>query len=357
MQDYAVSEVEGVVISWRHPKIIATGLALFAMFFGAGNMIFPLYLGAHAGQNLWWVALGFLLMGVGTPFLGLFATSLFEGDYWAFFDRLGAVSSFAIVSFTILVIGPLFAAPRTEVVTFNTLLPFLPSVLQNPYLFSAIFCSLVFALTYRKNQLIALLGYILSPIKLIAFFTLIVVALWHFQPIQPVSVTAFEAFAHGLANGYSTMDMLASFFFCTLAYTAIQKEAHAVGIHAAADIRWMTLRACLIGAVALSAVYLGFILVTAGHAASLQLVVQEKIIDATARAVLGKYGAFFVCLCVFFACLATAIALAEISTHYLHEKLFVQRVPRTVCLSLVVVVMFIMTGLGFSASWQLRVRY
>lgn len=81
--------------------VIATGLALFAMFFGAGNIIFPLYLGANAGQNFWPTLVGFIIGGVGVPFLGLYATSLYQGDYWAFFGRLGKIPAFLLITLLI----------------------------------------------------------------------------------------------------------------------------------------------------------------------------------------------------------------------------------------------------------------
>lgn len=79
--------------------IMITGLALFAMFFGAGNMIFPLQLGVDAGQHVLPALLAFIITGVGVPFLGLFAVSLYEGDYWRFFNRFGRVFAFVCVLF------------------------------------------------------------------------------------------------------------------------------------------------------------------------------------------------------------------------------------------------------------------
>src|SRR5262245_13074557 len=126
--------------------VLTTGLALFAMFFGAGNIIYPLALGAHAGGHFLEVLLPFLLTGVGLPFLGLFSTSVNQGNYWSFFSRLGKIPSFLLISFLILFIGPLFAIPRTETVTYHTLQPYLSGISANPYMFSLLYCVLLFAL-------------------------------------------------------------------------------------------------------------------------------------------------------------------------------------------------------------------
>ena len=106
--------------------IITTGLALFAMFFGAGNVLFPLHLGANAGQHILPTMWGFLLIGVGVPFLGLLATSLFNGSYHDFFGRLGKYPAFILTTFLMILIGPLVAIPRTEATTFHAILPFYP---------------------------------------------------------------------------------------------------------------------------------------------------------------------------------------------------------------------------------------
>ena len=79
--------------------IAVTGMALFAMFFGAGNMIFPLQIGCLSGQHVLPSTVAFIITGVGVPFLGLFAVSLYEGDYWKFFQRFGNVFAFVIISF------------------------------------------------------------------------------------------------------------------------------------------------------------------------------------------------------------------------------------------------------------------
>src|SRR5574337_150861 len=125
MSDVATSIPHPAVNSSKS-KVIPIGFALFAMFFGAGNIVFPLAIGAQAGQNLIYAILGFLVFGVGAPFLGLYATSLFHGNYENFFNRLGKMPAFLVISFLMLVIGPLSAMPRTEVVTYQTIKPFIP---------------------------------------------------------------------------------------------------------------------------------------------------------------------------------------------------------------------------------------
>ena len=205
-----VSEAKGKT------RIFPIGFALFAMFFGAGNLIFPLAIGVTAGQNLPYAVIGFLLTGVGVPFLGLFATSLFEGDYEAFFNRLGKIPALLVISFLMLIIGPLSAMPRTEVVTYQTIKLFLPAGLNSGVVFSLLYCGLMFLFTYRETKMMTILGFVLSPVKLMGLSILILVGIFFGYSSMPTSDSVVSTMGGSLFTGYNTMDLLATFFFCSI---------------------------------------------------------------------------------------------------------------------------------------------
>lgn len=335
--------------SWS--KVLPIGFALFAMFFGAGNIVFPLAIGAQAGQNLLYAILGFLVFGVGAPFLGLYATSLFHGNYENFFNRLGKIPAFLVITFLMLIIGPLSAMPRTEVVTYQTIKPFLPYL--NNVWFSVIYCGLVFILSYKETRFMNILGYVLSPVKLISFTALIILGITFAHGSVITNIPAKETLMDAVINGYNTMDLLAAFFFCSIAYTAIQRKA---GTHASEhDVMTLTLKACLVGAACLSVIYIGFMSIAAFNANSLQGVNTEQTISAISNLVLGKYGSIFVGICITFACLATAMALAEVTGNYLYSQVFRKKIPKVICMLLVVAVMFAMTQLGFAGIMKIAV--
>lgn len=324
--------------------VLTTGLALFAMFFGAGNIVFPLFLGANTGQNLSVSAIGFLLAGVGVPILGLVATSLYQGNYEDFFNRLGKVPGFLIITFLMIIIGPLVAMPRTEATTFHALLPYLPDFLQKEAIFSLIYCSVVFILAYRESSIINILGLVLSPVKIISFTILVIVGLLFSEPPIVSALSSLDAFKLAIMNGYNTMDLLATFFYCSVAFTsieeAIKKDPHL-------NATKMTLKSCLLGAFITGLVYMGFMLVSYAHAQQLHSLPEEQMIAATSNAVLGKFGGIFVCISVSFACVATALALAEVTRLYLYEEIFRHKVSKNVCLVIVMVLTYLMTNLGF----------
>ncbi len=351
MSQLATSMSRSPTITKSWSNVLPIGFALFAMFFGAGNIVFPLAIGAQAGQNIVYAILGFLLFGVGAPFLGLYATSLFHGNYEAFFNRLGKIPAFAVITFLMLIIGPLSAMPRTEVVTFQTIKPFLP-FLDNAW-FSAIYCGLVFILSYKETRFMNVLGYVLSPIKLVSFTALIILGFTMAHGGIATNLTAKATFTDAVINGYNTMDLLAAFFFCSIAYTAIQRRA---GAHASEnEVTSLTLKACFVGAVCLSVIYIGFMSIASLNASGLQGVNTEQTISAISSLVLGKYGSIFVGLCITFACLATAMALAEVTGNYLYNQVFRTKCPKIACMLMVVVVMYAMTQLGFAGIMKIAV--
>ena len=328
--------------------IITNGLALFAMFFGAGNIIYPLALGAAASDHIGYVILAFLISGIGLPFLGLYAISLYNGDYWAFFSRLGKVPAFILITFLVLIIGPLTCAPRTETVAFHSAQSFLPTGFNNPYVFSALYCLAIFLLMYRDTKIVDIIGRVLSPIKLALFGILIFAGIFTAENVTTNSTTISSAFLSGMKDGYGTMDLIAACFFCTVIYRSIVIKAKQIGITHQKDIARIFLYSCIIGGVILGLVYVGFMLLALTHASQLQGIDKVEMIAAISNLVLGKYGSAFVAICVSFACLVTAIALTEVTTGFFHEYLFMKKVPRVVCLLISIVMTYAVSILGFS---------
>src|SRR3989339_1266170 len=138
---------------------IAFGLAVFAMFFGAGNIIFPLALGQITLNKTPWGLLGFLLTAVAMPFIGLLAMFRYKGKIRLFFARLGKIPGLSLATLVISLLGPFGAAPRCIALMHSTLslsFPGLPLIL-----FSISACGLIFLFSFKENRLVKLLGYVL----------------------------------------------------------------------------------------------------------------------------------------------------------------------------------------------------
>lgn len=300
-------------------SIMATGLAMFSMFFGAGNVVFPLTLGQVAQNQNVYAIIGLLITAVGVPFLGLMSMSLFDGDYKKFFSRMGTIPGFLIALVIMGLIGPFGALPRCIALSFSTTQIFFPSVASlGIEWFSLGSCLLIFLLTFRKNSIIDVLGYILTPI-LLGSLAIIIVKGIIFSPTAPqASITAAEGFLHGLQEGYQTMDLLGAFFFSSVVISCLKQDPRASQEMTHKKILSLMGKASLIGATLLALVYIGFSFVAAFNAESLTGVNTDLLLGQIAMNVLGPYAGILACVAIATACLTTAIALACVFAEFLH---------------------------------------
>lgn len=327
---------------------IKAGLALFAMFFGASNFIFPLHIGANSGQHLISNIIGFLMGGVGIPMIGLIAASMFDGDYIKFFERLGKVPSYLIIFFLILIIGPLGAMPRVELLVFSTVEPFMPQILKNNAVFSIAFCATTFLIAFKKNKIVEILGIVLSPIKIITVLVLIVLGAipWNPEVIMNESLTTSSAIKNSLIQGYCTMDLLATNFFSCVAFQFVNK--HKIQLEQAkGNTTQVMINASIFAGIIISCIYTGFMLLSYNHAASLQNISPVQMIAAVSTLVLGKFGSLYVAITISFACLSTVLALADVCTDYIDKMITMGKVSRIFILFTVVLVTYITSNFGF----------
>ncbi|MDL0416223.1 branched-chain amino acid transport system II carrier protein, partial [Clostridioides difficile] len=189
--------------------VIVIGFALFAMFFGAGNLIFPPYLGVLSGSS-WLIAfIGFLFADGGLALLAVIAATKFNGDTSKMFSRAGKGLSIALGCAMVICIGPLLAIPRTAATTYEMgILPTIGSGIS-PVIFSIVFFALVLVLTIRPSKVVDIVGAILTPALLIALAVLIVKGI--VSPLGEIRDSSLiqNVFAEGITQGYQTMDALA----------------------------------------------------------------------------------------------------------------------------------------------------
>lgn len=127
---------------------LAIGLAMFSMFFGAGNIIFPLAVGQYAGDKNFFAMSGLILTAAIMPIVGVVAMILFDGNYRQFFGRLGKVPGFLLALIIISLLGPLGSTPRCIALSYTTLKSSFPEL--SSALFSAIACGIIFCLQCGK---------------------------------------------------------------------------------------------------------------------------------------------------------------------------------------------------------------
>ncbi|WP_299729925.1 branched-chain amino acid transport system II carrier protein [uncultured Endozoicomonas sp.] len=297
--------------------IMATGLMTFALFLGAGNIIFPPFLGYMAGTELVSAIMGFLLTGVGLPLLGVLACARVGGGL----EKLTAVFPekmaliFAVVLF--LAIGPLFAAPRTAVVSYELgLLPFIgESSGLSLALFSLGFFAVALYLALFPGRLLETVGKLITPM-LVAVLALIAIGAFMFPQGEAGIATESmiqQGFFNGFREGYQTMDTLGALVFGVVIINAI----HSKGVTESKQVARYTFIAGLIAAVGLSLVYLvlGYIGSTS-HSLIAQPQNGAEIISLFVNAVFGVWGKAVLAITVILACLTTAVGLLSACGEY-----------------------------------------
>ncbi len=304
-------------------SIIAAGLALFSMFFGAGDLIWPLILGGEMGEKNFFAMIGLLVTGVSLPLLGLVAMMLFDGDYHAFFGRLGRIPSIVIIFVIQALLGPIGSIPRLITLSYATMKPYLAENMTL-LMFSGVCCLIVLAFTIRQQKVIDLLGLILTPVLLLSLGSILVIGYWNHPEATPNPATHGEAFKSGLNVGYNTLDLIASFIFAPMVLSHFKQE-ETTGenpIEARRAMFKKMFKACLLAASILSAMYIGLTYVasyytpylTPGHA-------PEARLSEISMHLLGPVGAFMSCVAVAMACLTTAIPLTSICAEYIKGDL------------------------------------
>lgn len=190
---------------------LSIGLAIFSMFFGAGNVIFPLAIGQLSGDKNFYAISGLILTAAIMPIAGVIAMILFDGNYRQFFGRLGKTPGFILALLIISLIGPFGSTPRCIALSYTTLKSSFLDL--SPVLFSACACGIIFLFTFRRNHILTFLGWILTPLLLCCLITIISIGLFTSSDIQHVTQPNTSIFFQGLKEGYNTMDLLAVFFF------------------------------------------------------------------------------------------------------------------------------------------------
>ena len=331
--------------TYQKSDLYATGLAIFAMFFGAGNIIFPLALGQQTLEQTPIAILGLLITAVLVPFCGLLAMFLYQGQIRPFFGRLGQRPGLVLAFIIIALLGPLGSTPRCIALSFSTFNLVYPGVW--PILFNAAACVCLFFMAYKKHRLLSILGYVLTPF-LLALLALIIIKGFLIAPegfSSPAQLETSAALWKGLKDGYNTMDLLAAFFFAPVIITLAQAKTQA--LPDAKSRLYFILKASAIGAALLAIVYVGFSFLAFFYADDLQGIPPEQLLAAIALKILGPYAGVIVCLTIVLACLTTAIALITAFAGFIHRELLGGRGNYSIILALSVLATYLVACFEF----------
>lgn len=319
---------------------IAVGFALFAMFFGSGNLIFPLSIGFFS-QDLWSLgALGFLLTGVVLPFLGIITMVSYEGDYEKFFSILGKWGSFLFAFALLSAWIPLGSGPRCVVLSFVNIQSY---IFDAPlWLYSLIYCVLLYVIAIKKSSALDLVGYVLTPLLLFCLAAVIYLGFQSSPGVQEATIPPGKIFTLSLLEGYQTQDLIASFFFASTVIDILRsnKKEGVSPVKAA-------FQASIIGIFLLGIVYVGLILLAASSGNVLSGVAKEAYLATLVATFLPPKLAFIGSMAVVLACFTTSIALTMVFADFLHKHFFSKNNSNRIPLLITVGITFLFSLTGF----------
>jgi LIVCS family branched-chain amino acid:cation transporter len=329
-------------------SVFTTGFALFSMFFGAGNLIFPLIIGRSTGGNWIYALSGLAITAVIVPFLGLAGMIFFQADCRNFLNRIGKTPGFLLLLLLQLILGPLGVIPRLFTLMHAILKPYFLS-LPLP-LFCLIAALTIFICSFKKQNLIRILGIVLTPILLISLACLFVSGFVYKSATPSFAVSPASSFWQGFLGGYNTMDLIAAFLFATVVLPHFQKETTFITSpeEQKKTIFKKVFFSSLVAASLLLLTYIGICFISCYHAppesASFP---SEAILGVIAYKLLGSTGGFIAAIAIVTACLTTAITLTLIFAEYLQKDLCKEKINSNTALLLTLLVTTGMANLGF----------
>ncbi|PKN03568.1 hypothetical protein CVU75_01590 [Candidatus Dependentiae bacterium HGW-Dependentiae-1] len=342
------------------PTVIAA-LALFAMLFGAGNLVFPIKLGMRTGAVLPIGLAGFLISAVGLPLLGLLGIMLFDGNYEKFFSRLGPRAGQIVIAICMLILGPAVGIPRlitfahTAVVysgivpgsVFNKITP------ETSLVFSLLFIFLVFLAARREKKLLTFLGVFMGSTLFIAILSTIIKGiLWAPSTTLYAIREPSAAFSKSFILGFGTLDMLATLFFGSLILAILTRTLrHELSLNFR-QLAWTGFKAGLIALTLLSIIYIGMGYIGAYYAQGMHLDIYALFAFISYN-LFGTYGTAIMGSIVLMACFSPAVALSAVVAEYSQHTLFKNSVSYIVSLALVLLVSIPAATSGFTAVLHL----
>lgn len=323
----------------RGKKLLLVGFTLFSMFFGAGNLIFPPFLGAQAGTALWPAFVGFAVSAIGLPIAGVAAVAR-AGGLPALAGRVHPRFAQVFAVLVYLSIGPCLAIPRTASTSFEMLTPLVGRSTPGQFLYSLVFFAAAYFVALKPEKLTQRLGRILCPALLVLIVVLFAGCI--LRPAAPGYGTPAEAYAalpaaQGVLDGYQTMDALAALNFGAV----IALNLQAAGITEESAVRRGTIRAGFIAGGMLLAVY------------AMLTHIGAAVLTALADGLFGRVGQVLLAAIFVIACFNTCVGLIASVGEYFHELL--PRLPYPAIAAFFALMSMLLANIGLAGILSLSV--
>ncbi len=290
-------------------EIWMSGFALFSMFFGAGNLILPPFLGFKAGGDWFWVALGFAITAVFIPLLGILAHARLQGTMYDFGKKVAPAFSliYCLIVYSISVALP---APRTASVTHEMAIA--PFFGWNALETSAVYFILVFIFVMNRSKILSLIGKYLTPLIVLILLAIIAISLGSSTPLQNPSL--FETpIVDGLLEGYQTFDAIGAVVVGAVVIISLQLRGH----ESYEAKKELITKSGFIAGAGLFIIYSGMILSGALFNMSFDTeATRTEVLTGLSSITLGNFGTTFLSVLVALACFTTAVGIITGTADY-----------------------------------------
>lgn len=328
-------------------RVIYTSFMLFSIFFGAGNMIFPPQLGQQAGVQSPIALLGFIITDAGLAVLGIIAVVIAGNRMDSLVGKAGKKIGFFLTIAIYLLIGPLFALPRTGSVSFETgILPFLQegSHTLPMFLYTAIFFGLTYFFSLKPSKIIDIVGKFMAPLLLLSIMVIFIAAI--FNPLGEIvdTSTVYKngPFIEGLLQGYLALDGFAALIFAIVIINALKDQ----GVTERREVMRYTILVGVIAVLLLCVAY-GTLCYVGAQTSSMSLFANGgKLLNYAVYQLFGWWGNFVLGIAMVLACLTTSIGLTTSFGDY-----FAQTFPKwsyKAIITVVVLFSWIVSNVGLT---------
>ena len=331
-------------MSSRLNLIMTSGLAMFAMFFGSGNLVFPIAIGVSTAGSEAYASIGLIITGILLPFLGLLAMILFNGERKVAFNYIGKYPALLLALAMLSLMSPFGVAARCILVAHGGVTELIPNI--SLWLFALIWCAVSAVIILRQHGWVSIVGRYLTPVLLVSLVVIIATGIAtapvpNFPPKVP-----YESFWAGLDQGYQTMDLLAAFFFSVSIVGYLKRQDQESTLK---QTLVNSLAASGIGATLLALVYIGFVFLGGLYSQDLIGVAAEQRLAFVAEKTLGPSAAILVATAIATACLTTFIVLIVLFANFLKDELTHQKITYPIAVLITLLITYSVSLLGFNA--------
>lgn len=321
----------------------STGFALFSMFFGSGNLVFPILVGQESQGHLLLSGMGIILTGVIIPFLGVLGMMLYQGNLQEFFGCFGKRGTFLFSLLALALMGPFGVLARCLTVAHGALVLVVPNASLE--LTSLTLCAAVYLLAVNRNKIVTILGTYLTPLLLTSIAVITYFAVSNTAIPAAAEGGEWKALKNGFFQGYQTMDLLASFFFSGFVIKYLYN--HFPEGTNKGPLLSVFFKSALIGAAILSTVYGALVLLGWMYAPLLVNVAPQEMLGTIAKNSLEAMAGPCVVF-VIFACLTTAIVLTSLFADFLRHEVTGDRLGNHASLLITLTIGFIVSTFDFA---------